>query len=209
MPTVTREKIRLELRRATGRHNSDSTPEVEFRTYSGTLSWDVGRNTLDLISPETGEIIVRLSKDATGLPANTVLLKDVPHPALIRGVIPEAAGALASLRTLGVIKHNPRVVYEGQRSAVELVEDLGAAAQAASTRTAVVTLFKSSGKYSFKSAWQVPVNATEPVDMLLSPDFQQVKGGAVLVEAEAGEEYPEAENWGYPQLFTAERAGQA
>lgn len=203
MTIVTRENIHLELGRPTGRTCSDSEPEVEFRTYSGTLSWDTDNKTLDLLSPDNREVLIRLTMDnPVGIPGNMILLKDVPYPARVRGVTAEASGALDCLRTLGVIGNNPRVTFEGEYSAVTLADDLGAAAQAASTRTATVTLFKPSGKMALREPWRVPVKALGPRSMRLSPDFRRIAGGAVLVDADAAEEYPEAENWGYPHLLT-------
>ena len=69
------------------------------------------------------------------------------------------------------------------------------------TRTAVVTLFKPSGKYYTTEAWTVPAGAIGPEAMIASPDFHRISGGAVLVETDAGVEFPEAKNWGFPFLI--------
>lgn len=198
MPTITRENVRIRLRL-----RGADTSDFEFHTYAGTLAWDTDAQTLDLTDPVTGAVIVALTEKAGNLGGNMVMLKDVPFPARFGGVYPEADGALESLQALGVIKHNPRVAFEGLRSAVTLSGDLGAADQEACTRTATVTLFKPSGKYHMQAAWRVPVAAVGPDDMVLSPDYQSIDGGAVLVDADASEEYPDAENWGYPHLLSA------
>ena len=68
------------------------------------------------------------------------------------------------------------------------------------TRTythAQVTLFKPNGTYYTTETWQIPEGAIGPYDMLNSPDFRRIGGGAVLVDGE--------EPWGYPQLFNAEK----
>ena len=72
------------------------------------------------------------------------------------------------------------------------------------TRTASVTLFRKSGKYYTIEAWRVPAGAIGPEDMRRSPDFRRIDGGLVLVDADAADEFPEAENWGFPHLFPAE-----
>jgi hypothetical protein len=71
----------------------------------------------------------------------------------------------------------------------------------AKTRRATVTLFKPSGKYYTSESWRVPYGATQASDMCKSPDFRQINGGAVLVETDAGEEFPENENFGVPHLI--------
>jgi hypothetical protein len=74
----------------------------------------------------------------------------------------------------------------------------------APTRTASVTLFRKSGKYYTIEAWRVPAGAIGPEDMRRSPDFRRIDGGLVLVDADAADEFPEAEIWGFPHLFPAE-----
>ena len=71
-----------------------------------------------------------------------------------------------------------------------------------------VVLFKPSGKYYTEERWRIPEvvpaenrpGATRrvigPYDMLHSPDFRRIGGGAVLV--------PSQEPWGYPHLFPGE-----
>lgn len=72
-------------------------------------------------------------------------------------------------------------------------------------QTALVTLFKPSGKYYTEERWEIPTS-TEVVDrggnrgdsmipycMMFSKDFRRIGGGAVLVETQ--------EPWGYPHLF--------
>jgi hypothetical protein len=71
------------------------------------------------------------------------------------------------------------------------------------TRTATVTLFKPSGKYYTTESWRRPFGAIQPSEMNASPDFHQINGGAVLVETDAGEEFPGDENWGVPHLIMA------
>lgn len=69
------------------------------------------------------------------------------------------------------------------------------------TRTATVTLFKPSGKYYTTESWRRPFGAIHPSEMNASPDFHQINGGAVLVETDAGEEFPGDENWGFPHII--------
>lgn len=196
MSTITREKVRIQLRLRDG-----STPDFKSRTYAGTLVWDTGARTLNLVHPDTGAVILAITEKAENLSGNMVMLKDVPYPARFPGVYPEADGALESLRALGVINHNPRVTFEGRRSPVTLTGDLGAAVQEACTRTATVTIFKPSGRYYMTAEWQVPVAAVGPYDMVLSPDYQSL-GGAVLVDADASEHYPNALNWGVAHVIS-------
>lgn len=198
MPTITRENIRIRLR-----HRENNGSDFEFRTYAGTLAWDTTARTLNLTDPVTGAVILALTEKPETVYGNVVMLKDVPFPARLKDVYPEADGALESLRALGVIKYIPSVAFEGMRSPVTLAEDLGAAEQEACTRKATVTLFKPSGKYYTTVAWRVPVAAVGPYDMALSPDFQSIDGGAVMVDADASEHYPEAENWGEARLLSA------
>lgn len=58
---------------------------------------------------------------------------------------------------------------------------------------AQVDLFKPSGKYYTSESWLIPLDAIGPYDMLRSPDFRRISGGAVLVESQ--------DPWGYPHLF--------
>jgi hypothetical protein len=69
---------------------------------------------------------------------------------------------------------------------------------------ATVILFKPSGKYYTEEEWRIPLKVPNPVhggmhppigpyDMLHSPDFRRIGGGAVLV--------PTQEPWGFPHLF--------
>jgi len=62
--------------------------------------------------------------------------------------------------------------------------------------TAIVILFKPSGKYHTEEKWRIPDNAITPHDMARSPDFRRIAGGAVLVGSQ--------EPWGYPHLFPQE-----
>lgn len=63
-------------------------------------------------------------------------------------------------------------------------------------RKAKVILFKPSGKYYTEEEWGVPADAIGPYDMIRSPGFRRIDGGAVLV--------PDQEPWGYPHLFPKE-----
>ncbi|MCC3299352.1 hypothetical protein [Arthrobacter caoxuetaonis] len=204
MTTVTRENVRLQLQDV-----YTNNPEPVFCTYSGTLVWDTAARTLDLVDPGTGELIIRLSKEPGDVGGSGILLKDVPYPTRMRGVIPEAAGALNSLMAIGAVERHPRIVFNGRHSVVEPAADLGAAAQEAQTRTATVTLFKDSGKYSVQEAWRLPVRAVTAADMIFSPDFRRIGNGGVLVDANAAPECPEAENWGVPQLLTSIEGARA
>lgn len=56
-----------------------------------------------------------------------------------------------------------------------------------------VILFKPSGRYYTQEAWRVPEGAIGPHDMVRSPDFRRISGGAVLVDTQ--------EPWGFPHLF--------
>lgn len=58
------------------------------------------------------------------------------------------------------------------------------------------TLFKPSGKYYTCERWRIPKDAIGPYDMVLSPDFRRIDGGAVLIESQ--------EPWGFPHLFPKE-----
>jgi len=61
-----------------------------------------------------------------------------------------------------------------------------------------VILFKPSGKYyTTDENWRIPQGAIGPHDMIGSPDFRRIDGGAVLI--------PEQEPWGYPHLFPGEK----
>jgi hypothetical protein len=70
-------------------------------------------------------------------------------------------------------------------------------------RTATVTLFKESGKYSDIHAWRVPADAIGPWDMKRSPDFNLPPGWTALVDTDASEYFPGAVNWGFPCLLRA------
>lgn len=59
-----------------------------------------------------------------------------------------------------------------------------------------VTLFKPSGKYYTTEKWRVPDRAIGPYDMIRSPNFRRIDGGAVYVNSQ--------EPWGYPHLFPSE-----
>lgn len=205
MSIITRENIRLPLRRPVDLEDRTIGPKATIdKTFVGTLSWDTEERLLELIDPATGETLVLLSGRNGALEGNQVRLLDTRPQNACEGIYPLAGRALAALRTQGVIVNK---FIETNRSAystiVELVPDLGAAAQAACTRTASVTLFKESGKYSATAAWRVPVNATGPESMSLSPDFR-VSDGPILVDADAAPEFPDALNWGFPRLILPE-----
>lgn len=195
MPLVTRENIRLPLR-----INEPGSGGPVWKTYAGTLAWDAEHRILMLVEPTSFEIILGLSDGRREeLGSNETRISDVPYPERKPAINPEHAGAYNALRTLGVITSHPQET-DARSCIVEVAPDLGIAAQEASTRTATVTLFKDNGRYYTAEAWRVPVNATDPRDMELSPDFRRIDGGAVLVDAEAATEYPEAVNWGIPHL---------
>ena len=74
-----------------------------------------------------------------------------------------------------------------------------------------VILFRASGKYYTEEMWRIPteVPVMEPInhegqmrapigpyDMIHSPDFRRIDGGAVLIESQ--------EPWGFPHLFPSE-----
>lgn len=63
---------------------------------------------------------------------------------------------------------------------------------------ATVILFKPSGKYYTEEYWKVPDGANGPYDMIRSPDFRRIDGGAVLVDAD---------EWGFPHLFPSDVGG--
>lgn len=65
-------------------------------------------------------------------------------------------------------------------------------------RTALVELFKPSGKYYTEERWRIPNGAIGPYDMSTSPDFRRIDGGAVVVLAQ--------EPWGFPHLFPGRNA---
>lgn len=202
MTTITRERFRVELRSLAAPSAATPSPRPEYRTYTGTLSWDTENHALDLITSD-GEIL-NLTGSTEGLEANEVRVLDVLYPDLVEGVTPVAAGALEALRVLGATEGHVRSSAEGRSSVVALSADLGAAAQENSRRTAAVTLFKASGKYYTVEAWRVPVNAIHPADMLLSPDFRRISDGAVLVNGEEPMEFPDAVSWGFPHLLGPE-----
>lgn len=60
-------------------------------------------------------------------------------------------------------------------------------------RTALVYLFKPSGKFYTDEQWEIPFDAIGPADMSRSVNFRRIDGGAVLV--------PTQEPWGFPALF--------
>lgn len=72
---------------------------------------------------------------------------------------------------------------------------------ATNERRASVILFKESGKYYTGESWRVPAGAIGPWDMEKSLDFHRIGTGLVLVTSEALNEYPEDDNWGFPQLL--------
>lgn len=76
----------------------------------------------------------------------------------------------------------------------KLVQDLRIAAGEV-VPTVSVVLFKPAGKYYTEETWRMPKGATGPEDMVVSPDFRRIDGGAVLVESQAP--------WGYPFLISA------
>lgn len=199
MTIITRDNFRLGL--LCHRH-ANGTPA--YRSHTGTLTWDTEARTLDLVFPD-GSKTIRLTRDFAELISNEVLLKDTLYPDRIDGIDPDVAGALNGLRVLGAVaRGGAGRTTNGRDCIVELSDDLGAAAQGNFDRTATVTLFKDSGKYAFGEAWRVPVCAVSPADMSLSPDFRRTGGGAVLVDADASDEYPAAENWGFPHLLDRE-----
>jgi hypothetical protein len=203
MTIITREKVRLPLhKRVSPEASSTGREEYVHSTYAGTLSYDQDTNTLDLVDATNGELIIRLTDSTQSLNTGEIRLLDVRPQFRQVGIEPEMSGALSALRVLGVITRRLFVDDAATASTiVEIADDLGVAAQAAHTRTATVTLFKDSGKYYTGEAWSVPVNAIGPYDMELSPDFRRIGGGAVLVDSDPAGEYPDAENWGFPQLL--------
>ena len=71
-------------------------------------------------------------------------------------------------------------------------------------RRATVVLFKPSGKYYTTEDWRVPDKGfVGPYDMIDSPDFRRISGGAVLVSSYS--ELDGTENWGFPHLFEKEK----
>jgi hypothetical protein len=205
MAIITRDNVRLPLHTAVPMEGT-SIVKAEFvhKTYAGTLVWDTERRQLDLIDPETKEVVIKLSGLNGCLADNEVRLLDVRAAVRDEGVVPAMGGALSALRKMGIVR-NFRADTPGRNTTVvDLEPDLGVAAQAASTRTATVTLFKDTGKYYTQEAWAVPVNAILPSDMEMSPDFRRIGGGTVLVDSDAAPECPEARNWGFPHLFPSE-----
>lgn len=63
--------------------------------------------------------------------------------------------------------------------------------------TATVILFKPSGKFYTEEQWTVPDDVHGPADLIWSPDFHRIDGGAVLVVTQ--------EPWGYPHLLPGEQ----
>jgi hypothetical protein len=203
MAIITRDNVRLPLWTAVPVEGT-AIVKAEIVHKTGTLVWDTEARKLDLVDPETREVLVQLSGRNGGLNAHEVRLLDVRPQYRDESTAPAVAGALSALRTMGIIR-NFRADTPGKNTTVvELHPDLGVAAQEASTRIATVTLFKDSGKYYTQEAWKVPVNAIVPADMSMSPDFRRISGGAVLVDSDAAPEFPGARNRGFPQLFPSE-----
>lgn len=199
MTLITRDNIRLPLR-----INEPGGEGPVWKTYTGTLAWDAEHRILMLVDPSSFEIILGLTDGRREkLGSNETRISDVPYRERRQGIHPEHAGVYDALSTLGVIIGFPQTT-DARTCVVEVVRDLGVATQEASTRTASVTLFKDNGRYYTGEAWRVPVKATGPKHMELSPDFRRIDGGAVLVDAYAAEETPEALNWGIPHLFPSE-----
>ena len=207
MAIVTRDNVRLPLRTAVPMEGTNIVKaEFVHKTYAGALVWDTESRDLKLVDQETRDLVIQLSGLNGCLADNEVRLLDVRADVRDQGIIPTVGGALSALRKIGAVR-NFRADTPGQNTVVvELEADLGAAAQAASTRTATVTLFKDTGKYYTQEAWAVPVHAILPSDMEMSPDFHRISGGAVLVDTDAAPECPEASNWGFPHLFPGEAA---
>ncbi|MGY4541355.1 hypothetical protein ACVWY0_001264 [Arthrobacter sp. UYNi723] len=204
MTIITRDNVRLPLHTVVSPDESTTgRGQIIHRTYAGTLVWDTGNGTLELVDPQTQVVLLGLSEsNISKLDQRQVRLLDVAYPDRIEGVHPKVEGAWSALRTLGIIaRPSPRGTSDGLSTIVELSADLGVAAQEAFTRTAAVTLFKDSGKYYTQETWKVPVNAIGPSDMSMSPDFRRISGGAVLIEAESPAEFTDAQNWGFPHLF--------
>lgn len=207
MAIITRDNVRLPLHIAVPLEGTKIVKaEFVHKTYAGTLVWDTDNRKLELVDPETREVLIGLSGRNGCLSDNEVRLLDVRAAVREEGILPAVGGALSALRTMGIVR-NFRADTPGKNTTVvELEPDLGVAAQAASTRTATVTLFKETGKYYTLEAWAVPVNAILPSDMLMSPDFRRIDGGTVLVDADAASVFPEARNWGFPHVFPAAAA---
>lgn len=203
MPIVTRENVRLPLHTAVPREGTPGETIIKHQTVSGTLFWDSAEHFMGLVDAHTHETILHLTPLYSELEENRARILDVVAPNRIGNVHPEAAGALYALRIIGAVKmqHWNIGAEAGLNTVVEVVPDLGVAAQAASTRIASVTLFKDGGKYYTQEGWKVPVNAVGPSDMEMSPDFRRISNGAVLVDADAAIELPDAENWGFPHLI--------
>jgi hypothetical protein len=207
MAIVTRDNVRLPLWTAVPMEGTAIVKaEIVHKTHVGTLVWDTESRNLVLVDPETRAVRLRLNGHSDCLADNEVRLLDVRPQYRDESTAPAVGGALSALRTMGIVR-NFRADTPGKNTTVvELEPDLGVAAQAASTRTATVTLFKDTGKYYTQEAWAVPVNAILPSDMQMSPDFRRISGGSVLVDSDAAPEFPGARNWGLPQLFPAEAA---
>lgn len=206
MPIITRENIRLPLHTSLPwEESSTGQAQTIHKTHDGTLVWDTDNHKLELIDPSTQEVLLLLSGRSGRLESNEIRLLDVRPQNHVEGIDPKMCGALSALHTQGVIRNHFRDTdLSASSTIVELIPDLGAAAQAAVQRTASVTLFKDSGKYYTIESWKVPVNAIGPYDMTMSPDFRRISGGAVLVDADSATEFSSAENWGFPHLFPSE-----
>lgn len=208
MPIITREKIRLPLHTTLNwEESSTGQAQIIHKTHVGTLVWDTENHKLELIDPGTQEVLLRLSGRNGRLEANEIRLLDVRPQNRVEGIDPKMCGALSALRTQGVICNNFHDTdLSASSTIVELAPDLGVSAQAVVERTASVTLFKDSGKFYTIEAWKVPVNAIGPYDMVMSPDFRRISGGAVLIDIDSATEFPSAENWGVAHLFPSESA---
>jgi hypothetical protein len=205
MAIITRDNVRLPLWTAVPLEGTDIVKaEIVHKTHVGTLVWDTETRNLALVDTETRAVLLRLSDPNGGLNAHEVRLLDVRPQYRDESTKPAVGGALSALRTMGIVRNFRADAAGTNTTVVELEPDLGVAAQAASTRTATVTLFKETGKYYTQEPWAVPVNAILPADMEMSPDFRRISGGSVLVDADAAPECPGARNWGFPHLFPSE-----
>jgi hypothetical protein len=207
MAIITRDNVRLPLWTAVPLEGTTIVKaEIVHKTHVGTLVWDTETRSLVLVDTETRAVLLRLNGPSDGLNAHEVRLLDVRPQYRDESTEPAVGGALSALRTMGIVRNFRADTPSKNTTVAELEPDLGAAAQAASTRTATVTLFKDTGRYYTQAAWALPVNAILPSDMNMSPDFRRIDGGAVLVDADAAPEFPGASNWGFPHLFPAEAA---
>lgn len=88
---------------------------------------------------------------------------------------------------------------EGRRFTVVIKQELNAKPepkvepiQEKITR-AKVELYKPNGRYYTEEEWLIPDGAIGPYDMINSPEFRRIDGGAVVISAQ--------EPWGYPHIF--------